>query len=54
LLAEKQGYVDDYQGVRITSDGRRFRIRECILWNVLNETGDKIGQAAKFDRWEFL
>jgi hypothetical protein len=54
LLAEKQGYVDDYRGVRITAQGRRFRIHACILWNVLNETRDKIGQAARFERWEFL
>lgn len=53
-LAEKQGFVGDYRGVRIASDGRRFRIHDCFLWNVINETGDKIGQAAKFDAWEFL
>jgi hypothetical protein len=53
--AEEHGYVDDYQGIRITSDGRRFKIRQCILWNVLDKNGrDKIGQAATFDTWEWI
>jgi hypothetical protein len=52
--AEKQGFVDNYRGVRVTASGRRFAIENCILWNVLNETGDKIGQAATFSAWEWL
>lgn len=52
--AAKHGFVDDYKGVRITSDGRRFEIRDCILWNVINETHDKIGQAARFSSWSFI
>jgi hypothetical protein len=52
--AARQGYVDDYHGVRITADGRRFRINDCILWNVLNKTHDKIGQAATFSSWEWV
>ena len=52
--AEAHGFVDDYSGVRITADGRRFRIHDCILWNVLDDNGQKIGQAACFDRWEWL
>lgn len=57
--AAKQGFVDDYRGVRITSDGRCFRINNCILWNVLDTAHDKIGstkigQAATFSDWEWL
>ena len=52
-LAEKQGYVDHYQGVRITSGGKRFRIRNCLLWNVVD--GDvRVGQAAVFSQVEWL
>lgn len=52
--AERQGYVDDYSGVRVTSTGKRFRIGGCILWNVVDENGSKLGQAAAFDHWEWL
>ncbi|NBX02874.1 MAG: MEKHLA domain-containing protein [Alphaproteobacteria bacterium] len=52
--AQKNGYVDDYQGVRITATGKRFRIRNCTLWNVINEQNERIGQAARFSDWEWL
>jgi len=47
----RQGYVDDYQGIRISSTGRRFRIEQAIVWNIVDETGRYVGQAATFDRW---
>lgn len=49
----EKGFIDDYSGVRITSDGRRFHIHRATVWNVLNETGEKTGQAATFSEWEF-
>lgn len=49
-----QGYVDDYQGIRISSTGRRFRIRQAIVWNLIGAGGQRIGQAATFDHWQFL
>ena len=52
--AASQGYVDDYQGIRVTSDGKRFRIIRCLLWNVVDDAGMKIGQAATFDNWQWL
>ncbi|MDE3059984.1 MAG: MEKHLA domain-containing protein [Pseudomonadota bacterium] len=52
--AARDGYADHYSGVRVTASGRRFAISNCLLWNVLGETGDKIGQAATFSRWEWL
>lgn len=52
--AERNGYVDDYEGVRVTADGRRFRIRNCLLWNVFNEQNERIGQAASFSQVEWL
>ena len=36
-VAQKQGYVDHYQGIRVTAQGKRFRIRNCVLWNVVDE-----------------
>lgn len=50
----QQGYVDDYQGIRISSSGRRFRIEQAIVWNVVDETGQYVGQAATFDSWVYL
>lgn len=48
------GYVDDYQGIRISSTGRRFRIDRAIVWNLINESGSRIGQAATFSAWQPL
>ncbi|MES0370931.1 MAG: MEKHLA domain-containing protein [Mariprofundaceae bacterium] len=50
----EQGYIDDYSGIRISSSGRRFRIRDAVVWNLMDEQGKPAGQAAMFDRWEFV
>jgi MEKHLA domain len=50
----RQGFVDDYQGIRIATSGRRFRIERAIVWNVLDEAGRKVGQAATFSAWQNL
>ncbi len=49
-----KGYIDDYSGVRISSDGKRFRITQATVWNVYDLEGDKIGQAATFSEWSHL
>jgi PAS domain-containing protein len=46
--ARAHGFIDDYSGVRIARDGRRFHIREVILWNVDDDNGVACGQAAVF------
>lgn len=50
----RQGYIDHYAGVRISSSGRRFLIRQAIVWNVRDAQGHYAGQAAYFDQWEYL
>ncbi|MBI34070.1 MAG: MEKHLA domain-containing protein [Flavobacteriales bacterium] len=50
----RQGYYDEYEGVRISSSGKRFKIKNAIIWNVNNEKGDYIGQAAYFNSLEYL
>lgn len=50
----QSGFVDDYQGVRISSTGRRFRIEEATVWNVVDESDVYHGQAAVFFRWSEL
>lgn len=47
----RDGYVDDYAGIRISSTGRRFRIEQAIVWNLVDAAGIHHGQAATFDRW---
>ncbi|MEM7601660.1 MAG: MEKHLA domain-containing protein [Verrucomicrobiota bacterium] len=49
-----QGYIDDYSGVRISKSGRRFEIRDATVWNLLDEKGIKVGQAATFSSWRYL
>ncbi len=53
-IAEKQGYFDNYEGIRISRTGKRFLIKNAIIWNVLDENNKKIGQAAYFTEIEHL
>ncbi|QTN32644.1 MEKHLA domain-containing protein [Akkermansiaceae bacterium] len=50
----ESGFIDDYSGIRIAADGRRFRICNATVWNVSDEQGKRIGQAAAFSHWEPL
>jgi hypothetical protein len=49
-----RGYVDDYGGIRMTVNGRRFLIERAVVWSVVDRTGRAWGQAARFDRWTYL
>ena len=49
-----RGFIDDYSGIRISKGGRRFRIAQATVWNLLDEQSRLCGQAAMFSRWEFL
>ncbi|OIQ80188.1 MEKHLA domain protein [mine drainage metagenome] len=48
------GYIDDYTGVRISGSGRRFRIRNATVWNLVDESGRPYGQAALLREWQAL
>lgn len=50
----KFGYVDDYAGIRISSTGRRFRIEQAVVWNLLDAAGNFAGQAATFSTWQVV
>ena len=50
----RDGFIDDYSGVRISASGRRFRIEQAVVWNLIDEHGAGHGQAATFDRWVML
>lgn len=53
LLARvtRGGYIDDYAGVRIAASGKRFRIEQAVVWNLVDERGGLHGQAATFRHW---
>lgn len=46
-----QGYIDDYCGVRTAKNGKRFEVRNATVWNVVDDDGKVIGQAATFNEW---
>jgi putative N6-adenine-specific DNA methylase len=52
--AARNGFVDDYRGVRISSTGKRFQIDRAIIWNLHNSSGYRVGQAATFSEWTEL
>jgi hypothetical protein len=50
----RRGFIDDYAGVRVSSTGRRFRIEQATVWNLIDATGALHGQAAAFAHWTRL
>ncbi len=56
LLAEvtENDYINHYEGVRISSTGKRFLIRNAVVWNLLDSNQRYKGQAACFAHWVFF
>jgi MEKHLA domain len=52
--AKEQGYIENYTGVRISSQGKRFLIKQVTLWNLTDESGQQCGQAATYPSWDWL
>lgn len=50
----RDGFIDDYSGIRIGKTGRRFRIESATVWNLLTEDDRPCGQAAMFSERTFL
>ncbi|WP_416233302.1 MEKHLA domain-containing protein [Cyanobium gracile] len=46
--------LEGYAGIRIDSDGRRFRIEKARLWTLQDGDGQPCGQAAAFATWWWL
>lgn len=44
----RDGFIDDYAGIRISVRGTRFSIRDAIVWNLIDPQGAIHGQAAAF------
>ena len=53
-IVSKQGYFDNYEGIRVSSSGKQFKIKNAVIWNVKNEQGECTGQAAYFKTIENL
>lgn len=45
---ERDGFSTGYRGRRIARDGRRFWIEDVTMWNLVDDRGARIGQAARF------
>jgi MEKHLA domain len=50
----RDGCITDYAGVRISLTGRRFRIEQAAVWNLIDADGAMHGQAAAFSCWTEL
>jgi len=53
-MALQREAIANYGGIRIDSQGRRFRIEGARLWTVRNAQGEPCGQAACFESWWWL
>jgi hypothetical protein len=47
----RDGFIADYRGLRVAKSGRRFWIDGGIVWELIDETGLRRGQAAIFTSW---
>lgn len=50
----KHGFIANYSGIRIGKNGRRFRIKKATVFNLADDAGNYLGQAATFSDFEFL
>ena len=54
LEAAQKGFISNYEGIRVTSKGKKFKISEALIWNLKDEQGSIVGQAALLPKWEYL
>ena len=50
-LAKRQDKLENYSGVRVNSQGRRFQIRRARIWSLIDQERHYSGQAACFSQW---
>lgn len=51
---KKNGFIENYSGIRISSTGKRFEIKKATVWNLMDQNHQYAGQAAMFNDWEYL
>lgn len=44
----RDGFVSGYRGLRVAKGGSQFWIEDVTIWNLLDDTGTYVGQAAAF------
>lgn len=49
----RNGYIENYAGIRVTKSGRQFRVEAATVWNLTGDDGKYAGQAAMFSEWRF-
>jgi len=56
LLKEvrEKGFIDNYSGIRVSSTKKRFLISAARVWNILDDAKQIIGQAVKFNDYQYL
>lgn len=56
LLKEvsEKGFIEHYQGVRLSRTGKRLKIINATVWNLVDEQQILVGQAAMFSHWKTL
>lgn len=47
----RHGFIENYSGIRTSKHGRRFRINNATVFNLLDRGGNYVGQAATFEDW---
>ncbi len=46
--------IENYQGIRINSEGEKFMIKNARIWTLLDAEGNAYGQGATFTSWRKL
>ena len=49
-----KGFIENYAGIRVSASGKRFEIRNAIIWPLIDTGGVKVGEAATFKDYQFL
>jgi MEKHLA domain len=47
----RDGFVEDYRGIRVTKSGKRFWIDGATVWQLSDDQGVYRGQAAMIPNW---
>jgi len=51
---DSHGFIQNYKGIRVASDGKLFQIENATIWNVVDGKSQKIGQAVIIYRSKML
>lgn len=46
---QEKGFVSHYEGIRISKTGKRFKITQTKVWNLVDAQNQYYGQAARFE-----